>query len=148
RTCSFNPFSGKISIVRQALILIVFSLFFSNSTAQLVSKIYYKSNFEDKIDSLTKAYGQNKFLPKGFEIATLVALSHYPELKEVNIRFILKETFIPLISRPKISSILKQKKNWEYVVIISDHSNEDMETILLKNLSFNAQVGIIGHELA
>ncbi len=96
---------------------------------------------------MTKEFGQNKILPKGFEIATLVALSHYPELKEVKIRFVLKETFIPLVSRPNITSMFKRKKNWEYLVIISDHSNDDMETILLKNLSFNAQVGIIGHEL-
>lgn len=81
-------------------------------------------------------------------MATLVALSHYPELTDVHIKFVLKETFIPLVSRPKIISVFKRKKNWEYRVIISDHSNEDMETILLKNLSFNAQVGIIGHELA
>lgn len=113
----------------------------------MIKKIYTEEEFMPSYDSLMTSYGANKILPKGFELATLVALSHYPELKNTHIRFILKETFIPLVSKPKIASMFKNKAKWEYEVIISDHSNEEMETILLKNLSFNAQVGIIGHEL-
>ena len=123
-------------------------IFFHFASFSQLTKIYTEQEFENQFDSLYLNYGQNKILPKGFELATLVALAHYPELKNTHIRFVLKETFIPLVSRPKIISVFKKKNNWEYRVIISNHSNEDMETILLKNLSFNAQIGIIGHEIA
>lgn len=126
--------------------ILVFALSFSNSFSQ-VRKNYTLTEYKDQFDSLYTLYGHNKILPKGFELATLVALSHYPELKDSYITFVLKETYIPLVSRPKYSSVFKKKKNWEYLVIISNHSNEEMESILLKSLSFNAQVGIIGHEL-
>lgn len=142
---SIHSFPRSLPRFQQTLILFfIFNLCLSSPPPK---KIYLIEDFEPLYENLNKEYGQHKVLPKGFELATLVALSHYPELKNIHIRFILKETFIPLVSRPSISSMFKKKDKWEYLVIISNHSNEEMETILLKNLSFNAQIGIIGHEL-
>lgn len=104
--------------------------------------------FAMQMDSLKIKFGNRKILPQGYELQTLVALSYFPELKDVRINFRYKKAFIPLSSRPNLFSMLASKKNWEYRVIVSSESIESMEPILLKNLPFNAQVGILAHELA
>ncbi len=45
-------------------------------------------------------------------------------------------------------SLLRKRDQRTYRVIISDQSLPQMESVLLKNLPFNAQIAIIGHELA
>lgn len=109
---------------------------------------YHSSDYEHSIDSLVSELGFRKELPEGFELQTLLALRHYPELKNTRIKFIVRKAFIPLSSRPSLFSLLRKRDNRKYRVIISDRSLAQMEVVLLKNLPFNAQVAIIGHELA
>ena len=111
--------------------------------------ITYKAvDYEHCLDSLVFELGYRKELPEGFELQTLLALRHYPELKNTHINFIVKKAFIPLASRPSIISLLRQRDKRTYRVIISDQSLPQMDAVLLKNLPFNAQVALIGHELA
>lgn len=105
------------------------------------------SNNQATFNDLKKKFGQNKELPKGYERQALLALSYYPELEKVPIKFEITETLIPLASRPDIWSVLLPWKERIYCVIISSKSMEELEPILLHNLSFNAQVGVLGHEL-
>jgi hypothetical protein len=107
---------------------------------------YFPGDFD--IDSLHSIYGFQKELPEGFELQTLLALKHYPELKNTRIKFIIKKAFIPLSSRPSMFSLLRKRDHRTYRVIISDKSLPQMENVLLKNLPFNAQIAILGHELA
>jgi hypothetical protein len=109
---------------------------------------YKARDYEQSIDSLISGLGYRKELPEGFELQTLLALRHYPELKNTHIKFIVKKAFIPLASRPSMISLLRKRDLRTYRVIISDKSLPQMESVLLKNLPFNAQVAIIGHELA
>jgi len=104
--------------------------------------------YNNSLDSLKALYGEHKDLPPGLELQTLLALSHYPELKGVRIRFLVKNSFIPLSSRPYVVSLFQKRVKREYQVVISDKSLEAMDPVLAKNLPFNAQVAIIGHELA
>jgi hypothetical protein len=113
-----------------------------------IKKEYKKSDYISQYDSLLKEFGQNKILPKGFELQTLIALSHFPELKDVKIKFVLKPTYIPLTSQPDLWTVLRKASKREYLIIISSQSSPIMDNILLKSLSFNAQIGVIGHELA
>jgi hypothetical protein len=110
--------------------------------------VYHVGDYGQSIDSLISELGYRKELPEGFELQTLLALKHYPELKNAHIRFIVKKAFIPLASRPSTFSLLRKRGQRTYRVIISDESLPQMESVLLKNLPFNAQVAIIGHELA
>jgi len=109
---------------------------------------YTESDWSGKLDSLCSIYGSNKTIPEEIELQALLALSHYPELKDIPIEFILKEAIIPLASRPKPKTIFGKKDKRLYKVVISTGGMDQMEEILLHNLPFNAQVGIIGHELA
>lgn len=109
---------------------------------------YIAGDYVQSIDSLISELGYRKELPEEFELQTLLALRHYPELRNTHIKFIVKKAFIPLASRPATFSLLRKRKHRIYRVIISDQSLPQMESVLLKNLPFNAQVAIIGHELA
>lgn len=111
-------------------------------------KAYHEDDYTIGYDSLLAEYGYMKELPEGFELQTLLALQHYPELRNTHIEFIVKKAFIPLASRPTIFSLIRKRDKRTYRVIISDESLPQMESVLLKNLPFNAQVAIIGHELA
>lgn len=99
-------------------------------------------------NQLLEEFGQNKNLAKGYELQCLLALSHYPELKEVPIDFVIQETFIPLASRPSPISVLLPWVKRKYLVVISSKSADFFEGILMHNLPFNDQVGVLGHELA
>lgn len=99
---------------------------------------------------LLDEYGKNKTLPKGYEKQALIALSHYPELKDTRIVFkIRKRGGAPFASRPTPWSLLFRKpKKRKYRILISQKTKPVLNPILMKHLSFNAQIGVMGHELA
>jgi len=111
-------------------------------------KHYEKSADLKRYDSLLKEFGQNKELPPGFELQALVALSHYPQLKNTQIRFSIKKAKIAHTSRPEIGSIFKIQQKRKYVITISNQIKPALENTRLENLSYNAQIGVLGHELA
>jgi hypothetical protein len=76
------------------------------------------------------------------------ALLFYPELKDKKIKFRIKNVKSPLAARPTFWAIFQKPKNRTYLITISKKTSERFTPILLKNLSFNAQVGVLGHELS
>ena len=116
--------------------------------AVLVTREYLESEQRLRFDALLSEFGKNKELPVNFELQTLLALSHYPELQEIKIRFIIDDVDIPLSSRPHWASMLRSARNRTYLIIMDSNLEGPRDALLLKNQPFNAQVGIIGHELA
>jgi len=109
---------------------------------------YTEQQASPRYEELLQEFGENKTLPKGFELQALLALSHYPALRSTRINFIVADVAIPLSSRPHWGSMLRSAANRTYQVIIDTEREGEREALLLKNQPFNAQVGIIGHELA
>lgn len=103
--------------------------------------------YAQRLAELRKEFGENKDLLPGFELQNLLALSYYPELKGVKMQFVYRNALIPLSSRPNALTMFGKKEEWVYRVIVSSASTESMEPILLKNLPFDAQVGILAHEM-
>jgi hypothetical protein len=101
----------------------------------------------EKFNYYLNEFGKNKKLPEGFELPALVALSYYPELGEVEIQFVLKKSGHTSSAKPKPLSIIQKGEKRSYEVIISCDLKDELRPILLENLSFNCQVGVIGHEL-
>ncbi len=97
------------------------------------------------IDSLNKIYGNHKNLLKEYETPSLIALSYYPELINEHIEF--KFSSINSTARTTVTfgSVFK-KIDKQYIIYI----NNDIERtgLLLNQAPFNAQVALIGHELA
>lgn len=114
----------------------------------IVVREYVEIEEQTRFDSLLEDFGQNKDLPTGYELQALLALSHYPQLKNVRIKFVLDDVAIPLSSRPHWSSMLRSSRKRTYQVIMDTNMEGPRSALLLKNQPFNAQIGIIGHELA
>ena len=109
---------------------------------------YREAEQRRRYDALQTEFGRLKELPPGFELQALLALSHFPELKNVHIRFIIADVDIPLSSRPHWASMLRSAEERTYLVVIDSERDGGGDALLLKNQPFNAQVGILGHELA
>jgi len=136
--------SGKI--VRLLCLLIVFISGFCDSKGQnQINKVFLKSEWQQYYDSLKANFGKNKKLINEFELQSLIALSYYPELKNIPITFCFYNIKTTAEVRPEYFSALKNS-NRKYVVYIS--KNIHTEGVLLKDVPFNAQIGVIGHELA
>lgn len=99
------------------------------------------------LDSLKAIIGANKGLPKGFEVAAAIAYTAFPELKDVKIDMILTQGGAPMESTADIPSLLGPRKNRRYRVLLNDDPDSYFKPILLRSLPFDAQVGILAHEL-
>jgi hypothetical protein len=127
-------------------ILIVVAL---SSTAQKINKEFRPDSFTgNQYDSLKTLYGQHKIIPPLYEKQILIALSFFPELQHNKIIFRIKHTYTPLSSKPTLISVLRNSKHRTYLITISDTTNAALAPILFKHLPFNAQVGVIGHEIS
>ena len=105
------------------------------------------ANHDYNLDSLKIIIGSNKGLPQGFEVAAAIAYSAYPELEDVTIDMILTQDGAPMESTVDIWSLFGPKKNRNYKVLLNDAQHSYFEPILLRSLPFDAQVGILAHEL-
>lgn len=124
------------------IIYLLFSLLsFLQASAQEIRKII-PSPYQ--LDSLRQAYGKNKKLVPGYEVQSLVALSFYPELYDTKIDFILanKES-IAKTTLPFLALIFNCK---HYIIYFNN--NRSKTGIVFAEIPFNAQIGVIGHELA
>ncbi len=98
---------------------------------------------ESQIDSLSKLYGDGKTFINEYLEPTLIALSHYPELKDVQIEFRYSKEKTTMAARPIPITVLGKHR---YQILINNQA--DFEGILLSDVPFNAQIGIIAHELS
>jgi hypothetical protein len=97
---------------------------------------------------LKKEFGNKKQYPPQFERQILIALSFYPELKNTPILFRIRTRHTGLNTRATWPGIFESSRKRHFVITISDSSENMLMPLMFKNLSFNAQVGVMGHELA
>jgi len=105
------------------------------------------ANKKIPIDTLQE-FGNKKEIPPQYEKAVLTALSYFPELKDVHIVFKIKKAYTPLTTKPNFASVFKRKDHRTYIITISDQTIDTLKPLLFQNLSFEQQVGVIGHELS
>jgi len=108
---------------------------------------YIHENEKQRHPQLKKEFGKKKKLPRGYGLHALVALSHYPELKDISIEFVFMETDATAYCRPVFSTLLESAKERTYRIAISKKIRKDKEPVRFHNLSFSAQIGVIAHEL-
>ncbi|MEM9918816.1 MAG: hypothetical protein AAF990_12010 [Bacteroidota bacterium] len=101
-----------------------------------------------QVDDLIGDFGQAKVLPAAYELQALVALSYFPELKDVPIRFALWESPFAHTSRPDWQSMLWPWMERSYTIGIGKQLKTSLAATAFRNLSFNAQIGVLGHELS
>ena len=98
--------------------------------------------------SVSSPVDENKQVPSACKEAIRYALSFFPELQAIPIHFKYKKAILPVKSGPTLKSYFKQSKDRSYQVTISEKTVWEFEPLLFQNLDFNAQVGLIAHELA
>lgn len=108
--------------------------------------VLYKSYYKGKIDSLEKIEGINKVFFKNIQLPALTALQYFPELDSVPICFTRKKLGTIMAARPRLNFLFRKKTNREYFILLN--KKPCYSDSVFYNLSFNAQVGIIGHELS
>lgn len=113
-----------------------------------VTRRYVESEEAERYDELLAEFDGRKELPEGYELQALIALSHFPELRQVRIRFVQDDVAIPISSRPRPVSAFRSRWNRLYLVVIDTETDGPRDTLLLRTQPFNAQIGILGHELA
>jgi hypothetical protein len=100
------------------------------------------------LDTLKKEFGINKYIPKKYEREILLVLSHFPELKETKINFILAlKASVPYGTKPTFASCFKPRAQREYTITILEYADEPENSALMKNLSPGMRMGVIAHEL-
>jgi hypothetical protein len=98
---------------------------------------------EAQKDSLLVLYGTNKIFVEEYLNATLIALSHFPELRYTHIEFRYSRERTTMAARPIPISVFGRTTRYRIFI----NNREDFEGIILRDVPFNAQVGIIAHEL-
>lgn len=107
-------------------------------------RIITPAPYQDKMDSMRTNFGQNKKLDKQYELPALIALSYYPELTTTKIKFVTKKLKSTMAARPSGLNFLRRKGKRTYKVLLNNVNPE----VPLDSASFNAKVGILGHEFA
>ena len=132
-----------------ALVICKF-LFFSNLLFSQVPKKYFDPDSipEEQYAALHMEFGKYKKIPVSIEKPVIIALSYYPELRDTHIRFRIKKRHTPLQTRASWAGLFKSKEIRDYVITISDSTEPMLTPILFKNVPFNLQIGVAGHELA
>ncbi len=111
-------------------------------------KRYFKQEvYLQQLGSMHKKYGVNKSFPKKYELQCLIALSFYPSLDSVPVEFVYKKIKTTMASRPKPDFIIKSNHQTVYRIVINQNTKKQ-KAVCFDDLPFNAQVGVIGHELA
>ena len=102
---------------------------------------------DEEYAALKKVVGKNKKIPAQYEKQILVALSYFPELTDIQIVFRFRHSNTSFSTRPTILSVFRKSSRRKYIVTISDSSQPILVPLQLKNLEYNAQIGVLGHEL-
>lgn len=128
--------------------LLITISFFNELNAQEIVKTFHKDSFtKEELTTLKSKVGYQKTLLADYEKQMLIALSYFPELKDIKIKFRLRNRETPLATRPTFFSMFRSSKKRTYIITISKKSTNYLDAIIFENLSFNAQIGVLGHEL-
>jgi len=91
----------------------------------------------------------NKIIPESIKDEVKIALSHYPELKDIPIEFRFKENIKKsfMQAQPKFSGIFKNKKKRSYFIMITENFHIENESFTISEVPSEVLIGWIGHEL-
>ncbi|MGQ7870554.1 hypothetical protein [Sunxiuqinia sp. sy24] len=131
------------------LLTLIFSLFLAHSWAFLPDPIpqFFSDSANIRRAELYAESYVHKKLDATYQEQAQIAMSHYPELKGVAIEFVRKDIKTTMASRPSIDFIFRKKENRQYKIYIDTQVKKE-QGLLLSDVPYNAQIGVIGHELA
>ncbi|WP_422082060.1 hypothetical protein [Ulvibacterium sp.] len=98
--------------------------------------------------SLPISYPQNT-IPKSIEEEAIIALSHYPDLKDVPIIFKFKKNIrkSTMQAQPVFGSLFKSREKRKYLILISEKFKIADSVYYTKDMPSDILIGWLGHEL-
>lgn len=133
-------------------LLLVFILIYVNkpsASCQVPTRYFDPDSIsENYLSELKKEYGRYKKYPSRYEKQILIALSYYPELKQTPVIFRIRRRHTTAFTRATWAGLFEVPGKRHFVITLSRKSERLLDPLLFKNLPFNAQIGVIGHELA
>lgn len=100
-----------------------------------------------ELESLKECYSNVVGVPSDYECAFYKALSYYPDLEKTHIKFTRKRIGTTLNCRPTVTSLLfRVKEKRRYVIRLNNDPTS--EAVKINEVSFNAKIGVFGHEIA
>ncbi|MBI5218223.1 MAG: hypothetical protein HY958_04760 [Bacteroidia bacterium] len=131
------------------LTILAFTVFYSATAQDSIFVHYLKRDiYEKKKEEMQSQFGRNKTIPLEIELECLTALSFFREFSNFKIEFRYKKfrTNATMMVSPTRLSLVKRKEKRTYIIEINNNQGKKKGTDI-RDLSFNALVGIIGHEL-
>lgn len=122
---------------------------FLNINESYASNIFQNDSsllFVDEIN-LPKDFFDNKYIPIEINAESIFALSKYPELATVSIRFKYRSSKYTMQTLPHLSFLFKKRSKRKYTIIVNDNA-KFYTGMDYKELSHKAKIGWIGHELS
>jgi hypothetical protein len=98
--------------------------------------------------SLTQSkrnFSHKKTIPERYELQILIAISPYPELKEIAIEFVPSSQCSIMASSVRWRDMFRNQSKRRYIIFINDKKDEN--AMVPEQVSFNQLIGVIGHEL-
>lgn len=141
--------TNTIIVLRRLLTFILILTLTSSlslANAKKVQKLFREQDYSIHLDSLRAEYSANKVIPEEYELEILIALSYYPELKDVPIVFMPKKIKTTMATRPRMDGIYYSREKRTYRILINNFI-ESKDGINYNDVPFNARIGLIGHEL-
>lgn len=91
----------------------------------------------------------NKTIPETIREEALIALSHYPELKDTPIEFKFKDSIqkSTMQAQPTYASIFRSRENRAYVILISNKFHIEKREFHITDVAPEVLIGWFGHEL-
>ena len=113
------------------------------------TNVYLLEAYQDSLPFYEKHFGRTKktnIRDKKLKLAFYVALRHYPELKDVHMKVDLKKINATMMAQPTLGFLFHKQENRRYQIFVNkSQANNGM---YYRDLTFNSQVGWIGHEFA
>lgn len=94
---------------------------------------------------LREQYSIHKEMPSDLEKEILISLSHYPELKNVRIKFCYSPIFTSMKAVPSMVFLFQKREKRTYRIVMN--SKKCMDKNLMQRISSEAVTGVLGHEL-
>ena len=98
-------------------------------------------------DSIRARTGPCQEWPPDYAKAAMIALTAYPELSSARIHFVLTDGGAPMETNFRFWTLLLPRARRVYEIRLNDARPSMFEGVLMRNLPFDAQVGILAHEL-
>ena len=115
------------------------NLYYKTLNAQLVAPFYDTAHRVElkNIDSTSSIKKQIDYV-----------LKFYPKMLVKNILVDFKKSASVAKTRPKFSSIFKSPVQRVYKITFSKGTNSTLDSVVLENLTFNSQIGLIAHQIS